>query len=239
MRFGCVPTILMIAIPFMAGPAIPRSSTANSVAPNAQQHASPEIANTRADKTMDRRLHGCKSPGAATCQPSRSLTLDVLGQNMVVRFGQHVSDSTRTHLDRELSRAATLVNDHARELDAADKRAISAIDSMYITASNKICIGEDGRKWIVSVDFIDTMPDTAWLASLWGHEGQHYLNRGKYKGATRWMDESVAAKRQLAIGKVIGFTKSEIAYLQHWASHDNQKVLHKHMHECYTVKSTE
>jgi len=74
---------------------------------------------------------------------------------------------------------------------------------------------------------------TAWLASLFSHEGQHYLNAGKYSGENRWRDEQSAIRTQLGIGNKIGFSDSERAYLQNEMDDRNRAKMQEHMEKGY------
>jgi hypothetical protein len=71
----------------------------------------------------------------------------------------------------------------------------------------------------------------AWLASVFGHEGQHDLNKGKYSGADLWKDEQSAGSMQLGIGKKIGFQSHESDSLQKWIDPSNQAKMQKHMEQ--------
>ena len=75
---------------------------------------------------------------------------------------------------------------------------------------------------------------TAWLGSLIGHEGQHYLNSGKYSGADRWRDEQSARGTQLGIGEKIGFTPTETNHLREWMDDKNRAKMQDHMDKGYT-----
>jgi len=57
---------------------------------------------------------------------------------------------------------------------------------------------------------------SAGLASLFGHEGQHYLNTGKYSGANLWRGEQSAGRMQLGIGNKLGITQLERQTLENW-----------------------
>jgi len=72
-----------------------------------------------------------------------------------------------------------------------------------------------------------------WLASLLGHEGQHYLNKGKYTGEDQWRDEQSASRTQLAIGNKIGFSASEKQFLEDWADDKNRAAMQERMEKGY------
>jgi hypothetical protein len=72
-----------------------------------------------------------------------------------------------------------------------------------------------------------------WLGSLFGHEGQHYLNAGKYSGANLWRDEQSAGRMQLGIGNKIGFSSSERQYLEQWIDDRNRAAMQQHMESGY------
>jgi hypothetical protein len=68
---------------------------------------------------------------------------------------------------------------------------------------------------------------------LFGHEGQHYLNAGKYSGANLWKDEQSAGRTQLGIGNKIGFTNSERIYLENFIDDRNRAVMQHRMEQGY------
>jgi len=76
----------------------------------------------------------------------------------------------------------------------------------------------------------------AWIGSLFGHEGQHHLNTGKYSGSDRWKDEQSAGRTQLGIGNKIGYTKDETKYLEGWVDDKNKAVMQKHMEQGLSYK---
>jgi hypothetical protein len=64
---------------------------------------------------------------------------------------------------------------------------------------------------------------------VFGHEGQHYLNAGKYSGEDRWKDEQSAGATQLGIGNKIGFTAGEKNFLNNWISDKNRAAMQERM----------
>jgi hypothetical protein len=64
---------------------------------------------------------------------------------------------------------------------------------------------------------------------VFGHEGQHYLNSGKYTGTNQWRDEQSAGRTQLEIGNKIGFTGRESQYLQQWTADSNRAQMQQHL----------
>jgi hypothetical protein len=85
----------------------------------------------------------------------------------------------------------------------------------------------------ISVNYL-SVSSAAWAGSLFGHEGQHYLNREQYTGEDAWKDEQSASRRQLGIGSKIGYTDAEKKTLSDWSSDDNRAAMQKHMTENYT-----
>ena len=73
-----------------------------------------------------------------------------------------------------------------------------------------------------------------WMASIFGHEGQHYLNRGKYSGESLWKDEQSAGRTQLGIGKKIGFRSYDINTLEQWIDDKNRARMQRHMEQGYS-----
>jgi hypothetical protein len=74
-------------------------------------------------------------------------------------------------------------------------------------------IGVNGNTFYLDMGRINAM-SAPYLASLFGHEGQHKLNNGKYSGSNLWKDEQSARITQLNIGRKLGYTDREIYYLE-------------------------
>ncbi|HYU46894.1 MAG TPA: hypothetical protein VEK84_12055, partial [Terriglobales bacterium] len=98
----------------------------------------------------------------------------------------------------------------------------------------KTLLGATGKgSMTVSIGYIGAS-SSAWLASLFGHEGQHYLNAGKYSGANLWKDEQSAGRTQLDIGNKIGFTENERHSLELWIDDKNRAAMQQHMEQGYS-----
>ena len=53
----------------------------------------------------------------------------------------------------------------------------------------------------------------AWLASNVAHEGQHQINKGRFRGKSAWKDEQLAVLQQMFSGVRLGLTAHEIKHL--------------------------
>jgi hypothetical protein len=151
---------------------------------------------------------------------------------MVVHYDRDVPIGDRIRTTYKLKAAAYLVDSHASKLSEADKVAISAITSMYIVDRKGEYLGQRGYGVTLCIAYINAA-SAAWLGTIWGHEGQHYLNRGKYSGSSRWRDERTAALRQIDIGEKIGLSPREIDYLRAYSSLENSRDLGRHMRAGY------
>ena len=81
---------------------------------------------------------------------------------------------------------------------------------------------------MLSTRYIDDS-STAVLASTIGHEGEHDLIRGKYKGQNLWMAEQSATRMQIGIGQHIGFTPDETEYYRNYSDSQNRQQMQEHM----------
>lgn len=171
--------------------------------------------------------------GCGQVTPAADAMVNVLGQDIAIHYGVEVTDDSRTTVTKTLSSAADLLDRHANDLDTDQKRAIAQIRQMYVTQVPKACLGQTGpHAMTLSIDYIQTA-STPWLASLIGHEGQHFLDAGKYVGADAWKDEQKAGLVQLGIGKKIGFSASEIKYLDDWTRSGQNTAMQTHMKQGY------
>jgi hypothetical protein len=94
-------------------------------------------------------------------------------------------------------------------------------------------LGATGKgSMTISIGYIGAV-SASWLGSLFGHEGQHYLNAGKYSGPNQWRDEQSAGRTQLGIGNKIGFSSSERQYLEQWIDDKNRAAMQKHTENGY------
>ena len=154
----------------------------------------------------------------------------VLGQTVAVTYAAGVSDADRLAASNAVVAAVGLINGNAGSLSADEKKAIRQIKSVNIVGPDTD-LGAGGRHGMdLSARYIHDSP-TTWLASNFGHEGQHHLNRGKYSGQNAWKDEQSAGAVQLAIGNKIGFSATERTYLEHWIDSSNRVALQRHMEE--------
>lgn len=174
--------------------------------------------------------------GKKTEQP-RSLTrLDVLGSRVLVIYDLRLSPDDKGKAKTAMEAAAELLNENADKLTADEKRSIGEISSVFVTASAKDYLGATGSgAMTLSRDYIaDPQVSPAWIASLFGHEGQHYLNKGKYSGRNLWKDEQCASKTQLSIGDKVGFNPNERDTLTKWMDDRNRTAMQEHMERGYT-----
>jgi RHS repeat-associated protein len=161
-------------------------------------------------------------------QPLTSVT--VLGKNVQINYGKKLAASDQLTASNAIGAAAGLINANASSLTADEKKAISQISSFSVVGP-RTYLGATGQHGItLSIRYIKES-SAAWLASNFGHEGQHHLNAGKYSGGNRWRDEQSAGRTQLSIGNKIGFTSGESTYLQNWIDSKNRAAMQKHMEQ--------
>jgi hypothetical protein len=104
-----------------------------------------------------------------------------------------------------------------------------------VTSSSTQKLGETGtHEMTLSIGYIkDPGVSSAWLGSLFAHEGQHSLNRGAYTGENLWKNEQRAGRVQLGVGNKIGFTQTESRYLKSWIADSNKEAMQKAMTQGY------
>jgi hypothetical protein len=154
--------------------------------------------------------------------PLSSVT--VLGHTVGITYGSKLTDAQRLSASDAISAAAGLLNKNASKLSADEKKAIGEITSFAVSGPNSQ-LGATGKgSMTLSISYIHDS-SAAWLGSLFGHEGQHYLNSGKYSGANLWRDEQSAGRTQLGIGNKIGFSGSERQYLEQWIDDRNRAAM--------------
>lgn len=130
--------------------------------------------------------------------------------------------------------AVSLINRKQDIFTEDERKAISQISFITITGCSDVYLGETSHTGMtLSIDYMKKASQ-AWVGSLLAHEGQHALNNGMYKGDDLWKDEQVAGQIQLQVGKKIGFTLSEIAYLENWISPNDKQQMECHMKAGYT-----
>jgi hypothetical protein len=145
-----------------------------------------------------------------------------------------ISDLDATTALTKLRAAVDLICTHASKLDSQALLAIGQITQFTVTGSHACYLGETScHGETLSTAYI-AASSPAWLASLFAHEGQHSLNRGKYHGDERWLDEKSAGTTQLSVGRVVGFSSGEINYLERWITDSNQAAMQQHMQQGFT-----
>jgi RHS repeat-associated protein len=162
--------------------------------------------------------------------PSPVSSVEVLGKKVAVHYDSNVLSDERSAVSSKISAAADVINTHTTELSEAQKYTIQLIHTVLIAASSAEYLGQIGHSMKLSTSYIKRS-SAAWLASLWGHEGQHYLNTGKYTGANLWRDEQTASLTQLGIGRKVGFTQAEVDRLERWSADSNRDDMQRHMEE--------
>ncbi len=157
--------------------------------------------------------------------PLTSVT--VLGNNVNITYGRKLSLANRLSASNSIAAAAGLINDHAEELTDDEKKAIGKIKWFSVVGPGSP-VGATGTGLILGFNSIQ-MSSPAYLASLFGHEGQHNLNVGKYSGSDLWRDEQSAGRTQLTIGIKLGFSSAERRGLEQWIADSNRDNLQRHM----------
>jgi hypothetical protein len=132
-----------------------------------------------------------------------------------------------------------LLDSHTREFTTDDVAAMLVIEEVIIPSSDQTDLGETGRNAAdgrfaatFSLAYLQAA-STAWIASCFRHEAQHYRNRGKYSGADAWRDEQTACQAQLPILTIVDAPPSEIAYLESYSSDANADGMEQHMVKGY------
>lgn len=170
----------------------------------------------------------------ARCHDARAQAQSLLGRGWSrLRTFQNVSSDDRSMASTSLSSAAGLLNEHKNDLSGNQKHAIAQINAVSVTASSKALLGEIGRTMRLSTGYIKSV-SIPWLASIFGHEGQHLLDKGQYSGSNLWLGERSAGLTQLGIGRRIGYSQAEIDYLQGWVDIRNRDAMQQHVEQGYS-----
>jgi hypothetical protein len=153
----------------------------------------------------------------------------ILDKQITLIFKESFSNGDRIYVEKRVMEAADLINKNRGLLIEDEIKAICQISTIIITQAHNVYLGQtNSHEMTLSLDYLWHC-SSAWLGSLVGHEGQHALNSGKFKGEDRWKDEQVAGKIQLEIGKKIGFGGIEVKYLEDWILESNKPALAEHM----------
>jgi RHS repeat-associated protein len=167
---------------------------------------------------------------AAAQNQSPLSSVTVLGNNVGIKYSPGLKDAERLEASSAIAAAAAVINNNAGSLTAEDKNAIGQI-SLFSVVGPKTTLGATGKHAMtLSIGYIGGV-SAPWLASLFGHEGQHHLNAGKYSGRDSWRDEQSAGRTQLSIGNKIGFTSSEGQFLEQWIDDKNRSAMQQHMEQ--------
>jgi hypothetical protein len=160
-------------------------------------------------------------------------SVSVLGRTVGINYGKGLSLADELAASGKIGAAAGLINANADSLTASEKKAIGQISS-FTVAGPGTYLGATGKgSMTLSAGYIGAS-SAAWVGSLFGHEGQHYLNAGKYSGDNLWRDEQSAGRTQLGIGNKIGFGSSESRYLEQWIDDRNRNAMQQHMQQGYS-----
>ena len=177
-------------------------------------------------------IHEPQGRQAAQERPLASII--VLGKEVSITYETGIPSDDKLKASKAIAAAADVLNKNADKLRADEKKSVAQISSFSVTESPNAYLGASGKgRMTISFKYIhDT--SAAWLGSLFGHEGQHYLNAGKYSGADRWRDEQSAGWTQLAIGEKIGFTAAETDFLREYIDDKNRAKMQEHMEKGYS-----
>jgi hypothetical protein len=155
--------------------------------------------------------------------------VSILGRSVGVTYSDDTAPADRLTASAKISGAASLINAAADVLTVPEKEAIGKISSIDVIGSKTEFLGAVGNGVArFSVAYLG-QSSADWVGSLIGHEGQHYLNAGKFSGDNLWRDEQSAGRMQLGIGNKIGFTASESAYLENYTGDSNSAAMQSHM----------
>jgi hypothetical protein len=170
---------------------------------------------------------------SATPQNNSPLSsITVLGNKVGITYGSGLTDAQRLSASDAIAAAAGVLNKNASSLTADQTKAIGQISSFSVVGP-KTDLGATGKgSMTLSIGYIGRV-SAPWLGSLFAHEGQHYLNAGKYSGANLWRDEQSAGRMQLGIGNKIGFSSSERQHLEQWIDDRNRAAMQQHMERGY------
>ena len=163
--------------------------------------------------------------------PLSSIT--VLGNKVGISYSSKLSAAQRLSASDAIAAAVRLLNKTAGKLTPDEKKAIAEITSFAVSGPNTLLGATGNGSMTLSNGYIHDS-SAAWLGSLFGHEGQHYLNAGKYSGANLWRDEQSAGRTQLGIGNKIGFSNSERMYLEQWIDDRNRAAMQQHVEQGYS-----
>jgi RHS repeat-associated protein len=160
-------------------------------------------------------------------------SIAVLGQKVGIQYSNEITLPDRATASDALVAAATLINQKTSSLTVNEINSIKQITNVLVTGS-KAKLGAYGMHTMaLSIGYIKAV-SAAWLASLFGHEGQHHLNGERYSGSSAWRDEYTARLTQLGIGRKVGFTRAETKYLESQTDPiSNEKAMQMHMERGY------
>lgn len=183
------------------------------------------VAGDQSQQKLDEQLQNSGAKGQ-TQQPPTSV--NVLGRSIAITYGKGLSSDAELAAGRKIAAAVGLIDANADSLTEAEKKAIGKISSFTIAGPGTY-VGATGKGSITLTARYLTESTPAWIGSLFGHEGQHYVNHGRYSGENLWRDEQSAGRMQLGIGNKIGFQSRESRYLEEWIDDKNKAAMQQHM----------
>jgi hypothetical protein len=148
-------------------------------------------------------------------------------------FGCNLSDADEAEVQTRVTAAIALLNLHGSQLPEGVLDAIRQIDSIITPPANSDKLGSQQNFMTISLAYMRAV-SPEWFTSIWAHEGQHILNRGKYHGADLWRDEQSAVQTQVACGKVIGMAQDLIDGFEKGSADDQAANLQIHMTQGYS-----
>jgi len=155
----------------------------------------------------------------------------VLGNLAKINFNPGMSVADKSATRNTLGEGADLINKNEGSLSQSEITAISNVNSINVLNSHEEYMGATGRgSMSISAGYIQNS-GAAWMGSILGHEGQHYLNSGKFTGGNLWKDEQKAGIVQLSIGIKIGMPENQQIALSDWINPSNAPAMQKHMLE--------
>lgn len=159
--------------------------------------------------------------------------MNLLGTELNLTYAPTLATADAAYALARITAVCQLIDSKTTLLDDSLVMAIRQIKSFTVAGHNDYLGATGCGCETLSIQYIHACSD-AWLASLFAHEGQHYLNHGKYKGDERWLDEKQAGTTQLSVGRVVGFSSGEISYLERWIADSNQAAMQQHMQQGFT-----
>jgi RHS repeat-associated protein len=154
-------------------------------------------------------------------------SVNVLGKDVGITYEDGISNTDKIKAGNLLEGAAARINMAEDVLSDDEKNAIGQVNAVSVLKPGNY-LGAVGNTMQLTSAYILRQSE-AYLGTLFAHEGQHMLNRGKYTGDDRWKDEQSAGAVQLSVGDWIGLPFWESGSLKNWIKDSNKEALQKHM----------